>query len=80
MLIDNIPQEYILAYVLKEGYKGSISNLSSYIIMVAKNNNISYKSKFPLQDIKMEYPDDITIITRQELLKNLLTIDEEKEK
>ena len=78
MLIDNIPQEYILAYVLKEGYKGSISNLSSYIIMVAKNNNISCKSKFPLRNIKMEYPNDIIIITRQELLKNLLTIDDKK--
>ena len=78
MLIDNIPQEYILAYVLKEGYNGSISNLSSYIIMVAKNNNISYKSKFPLRNTKMVYPDDIIIITRQELLKNLLTIDNKK--
>ena len=78
MLIDNIPQEYILAYILKEGYKGSITNLSSYIIMVAKNNNISYKSKFTLRNIKMEYPNDIIIITRQELLKNLLTIDDIK--
>ena len=78
MLIDNIPQEYILAYVLKEGYNGSISNLSDYITMVAKNNNISYKSKFPLRNTKMVYPDDIIIITRQELLKNLLTIDNKK--
>ena len=30
---------YILAYVFKEGYNGSISNLSDYITMVAKNNN-----------------------------------------
>ena len=78
MLIDNIPQEYILAYVLKEGYHGSICNLSDYITMVAKNNNISYQRKFPFRNIKMEYPKDIIIITKQELLKTLLTIDDKK--
>ena len=59
-------------------YKDRKSLLSSYIIMVAKNNNISYKSKFPLRNIKMEYPNDIIVITRKDLLKNLLTIDEKK--
>ena len=40
MLNDNIPDEYIIAYILKCGYKGTLIQLKGVIYKVAKNNNI----------------------------------------
>jgi transposase len=78
MLNDNQPYEYILAYVLKSGYKGSITNLKGKIYKLAKNNNfegITF-SKYN----KYEYASNETIITRCELLKYILTLNDKKSK
>ncbi len=74
MLKDNISQEYIFAYVKLNGYKASDRYLLDYINLVAKNNGFNYKNKISF--VKMEYPSDIIVITRYELLKYLLTLDE----
>jgi hypothetical protein len=78
MLIDKQPYEYILAYVLKSGYKGSTTKLKGKIYKIAKNNNfegITF-SKYN----KYEYVSDETIITRCELLKCILTLNDKKSK
>ena len=78
MLKDKQPYEYIIAYVLKLGYKGSITALKCDIYKLATNNNFSgiTFNKFN----QYEYSSNETIINRQELLKNLLTIDINKSK
>ena len=76
MLLDNQPYEYIIAYILKCGYDGSLTTLKGRIYTIAKNNgfnNIVF-SKYN----EYEYVADETIITRLELLKYILTIDVNK--
>ena len=76
MLNDNQPYEYIIAYILKSGYNGSIISLKGIIKIIAKNNGFDYIhfSKYNTY----EYYKDETVITRLELLKYLLTIDSNK--
>ena len=76
MLNDNQPYEYIIAYILKCGYNGSIISLKGIIKIIAKNNGFDYIhfSKYNTY----EYYKDETVITRLELLKYLLTIDSNK--
>lgn len=77
MIIDKISPEYIVTYVVKKGYQGKTSNIISYIKLITNNNKLQYnysKLIFP----KYKYPDDVTIITRYDLLKYALTIDEKK--
>ena len=78
MLKDDIPQEYIFVYVKQNGCKASDRYILDYINLVAKNNNFPYKKR--KTHIKLEYPKDVTVITRYELLKYLLTLDDSKKK
>lgn len=76
MLIDEHPLEYIFACILKNGCNKKIITLKRIISNVAKNNNIT-EIEFTGYS-KMEYSKDETIIKRRDLLKYLLTIDNEK--
>ena len=76
MLKDNISQEYILAYIIKQGFKGTVINAKDHINLIAKNNGFRYQINAVYSN--MVYPSDITVITRKELLKHLLTINENK--
>lgn len=76
MLKDNIAQEYIFSYVKQKGCEASDRYLANYINMLAKNNGFTYKQKSTF--IKLEYPSDVIVITRYELLKYLLTLDNKK--
>lgn len=78
MLVDNIEINYIITYVLKLGFKNSIVELRSYIYNIATNNNLR-KVDLQLYN-KYEYSKDETIITRYELFKYILTLDENKDK
>lgn len=78
MLRDNISREYIFAYVKLKGCKASDRYLLDYINLVAKNNGFDYKNRSVF--VKLEYPSDVTVITRYDLLKYLLTLDEKKAK
>ena len=78
MLKDGVSQEYIFAYVKLKGCEASDRYLLDYINLVAKNNGFDYKNRITF--VKMEYPSDVTVITRYDLLKYLLTLDEKKEK
>ena len=78
MLRDKQPYEYIIAYVLKSGYKGTLTALKGDIYKLAKNNkfegiNFNKYNKY-------EFSADETIVKRYDLLKYLLTIDEKKAK
>lgn len=77
MIIDNVEPEYIIAYIKKNGFAGNDFNIRDYIIAITKNNNLDYNYS-SLIYLKYKYPDDVIIITRYELLKYLLTIDEKK--
>ena len=78
MLKDDVPYNYIMAYVLKKGYQCSIRNLKDYITLIAKNNGMKYceNNKF----VKEEYPSDVVVITRYDLLKYILTLNPNKSK
>lgn len=77
MMLDKVPLEYIVEYVIRNGYSGTIGTLKGYMISLIKNNNLSYNCTKLLFD-KYKYPDDVVIVTRLELLKYILTIDEKK--
>lgn len=77
MMLDKIQIEYIIEYVKLKGYSGSDGSLKDYMVSLINNNNLSYNcSKILFQQYK--YPDDVLIITRLELLKHILTIDDAK--
>ena len=76
MLMGGQSLEYILAYILRNGCNKKIITLKRIISNMAKNNGIS-EIKFTGYS-KMEYSKDETVITRRDLLKYLLTIDNEK--
>lgn len=77
MINNNIEPEYIIAYLKKIGFTGNDFNIRDYIITITKNNNLNYNYS-SLIYLKYRYPDDVIILTRYELLKYLLTIDEKK--
>lgn len=79
MIANNVPPEYIIFYLLGKGYTGSISNIKNYIVNITNNNKLNYNYSNILFT-KYKYPDNVTIITRYELLKNILTIDVKKRK
>ena len=67
MLHDGIEPEIILAYVLKAGYQGSMRTISNYIERMAKNNfSIVFRQGWYS---KYEYPSNITVIKRDDILK-----------
>jgi hypothetical protein len=72
MLRDKIKAEVIMAYVVRQGYSGNLRTLDTYIDTLAKNN---FDKRFPSAWIfyAYSYPDDITIIRRNELLKYITT-------
>ena len=76
MLNDNHYLYDIMNYIIYKGYSDSLELLKSYIYLIAKNNfpNINPKVYNPQCVIDFIYPDEVTIITRKELLKNILTI------
>lgn len=77
MLKDNIEIEYIMAYVIKQGCDASYRYIKDFINLVGKNNNMNYKNDIGSY-VEMTYPNDVIVIKRYNLLKNILTIDESK--
>lgn len=76
MLKDDIPHSYIMAYVLKKGYQGSIRNLRDYVNLIAKNNGMKYSENNTF--VKEKYPSNVIVITRYDLLKYILTLNPKK--
>jgi len=77
MLLNQVSLEYIIEYTIQKGYLGSVGTLKGYILSLIKNNHLSYNCSSLIFD-KYAYPDDVIVINRLELLKNILTIDEKK--
>lgn len=78
MLLDKVPSEYIIEYVFRKGYQGTRGTLNGYIVSLIKNNNLHCYDCSKILFEKYKYPDDVIIITRYELLKYILTINENK--
>ena len=71
MAYDGIIPEIILAYIIKKGYDGTISAAETHIKHILKNNfNITLQRGWYC---KYEYPSNITVIKRNEILKYITT-------
>jgi len=71
MLRDRIKPATIMTYVIRAGYAGKQSTLEAYIKSLAKNNfNIRLGMNWPYV---FEYPDDVTVIKRHDLLRHITT-------
>lgn len=67
MLYDKVEPAAILTYTVRSGYCGSLNTMQKYIELLAKNN---FKLKLPMNwAYKFEYPQDIIVIKRNEILK-----------
>lgn len=78
MFIDGVNPEIIFSYVCKSGYCGTWSALSNHIGRILKNNfGVKIFRKWYL---KSEYPKDITVIKRNEILIYITTKNEKKAK
>ena len=71
MLRDKIKPEIIMSYIVKKGYSGSWATLESYIELLSKNNFGSWFSRN--WAYHYSYPDDCTVIKRNEVLKYMTT-------
>lgn len=71
MLYDKVEPASILAYTIRSGYNGSLNSMQKYIELLAKNN---FNLKFSMNwAFKFEYPEDVIIIKRNEILKYITT-------
>jgi len=71
MLRDKRKPEIIMAYVTKKGYSGNLHSLEKYIALLAKNNfEIRLYNGFAYGFF---YPDDVTVIRRNELIRYIAT-------
>lgn len=78
MLRDNRKPEIIMAYVIRKGYNGSLRTLEKYIKLLAKNNfNRKLSRNWAFE---FAYPNDLTVIRRNELLKYITTKNPETKK
>ena len=67
MLRDMVEPEVIIAYIIRIGYVGNINSMGTYIRLLAKNN---FKLELHMNwQYKFEYPEDVVIIKRNEILK-----------
>ena len=76
MLKDNRHLYDVMNYIFYIGYNDNISILKSYIYLIAKNNfpNLNAKEYCLKHLFDFVYPDEVIIISRKDLLKNILTI------
>lgn len=76
MLRDNHNLYDIINYIIYKGYNDNVNDLKVYIYLITKNNfpNLNAKEYYPQYIVDFVYPDNVEIITRKELLINLLTL------
>ncbi|MGL4854918.1 MAG: transposase, partial [Lentisphaeria bacterium] len=70
MLRDKIDPAMILAYIIKMGYTGNIQTMQNYIQLFAKNN-FNYRLQMNWA-YKKEFPKEITVIKRHQVLSYIL--------
>ena len=73
MLADGHKPEFIYSYILHSGYEGSSHSLIAHIKAIALNNfGIRIGRTFALKD---QYPEDVSIVSRGELLRYMTVKD-----
>lgn len=78
MYIAGINPEVIFSYICKLGYCGTWCALDKQIMYILKNN---FGVILPIKwYLKSEYPPDVTVIKRNEVLKYITTKNEKKKK
>lgn len=78
MYINDIKPEMIFSYILKIGFKGTYMMLDSQVKRIIKNN---FGVKLPMNwYLDYDYPVDVTLIKRNEVLKFITTKKEKKKK
>jgi hypothetical protein len=78
MLTDGYKPEFIYSYIMHNGYEGSKGSLTTHISSIALNNfGIKLGKYFHL---KGQYPKDVIVVNRCDLLKYMVTGDKEKYK
>ncbi len=76
MLRDKFDPAFIYSYIIHMGYSGSRKSLEQHITALAQNNfGIILGRGYHLKE---QYPEDVTIISRFDVLKYVTTIDKEK--
>lgn len=79
MAKDDLEYNLIYSFVKFKGYNGNENTLNDYIYLINKNNFPNNPPK-GLKFVKSIYPKDVTIITRNQLLKYILTVNPKTKK
>lgn len=77
---DEINDDIIYAYIQYKGYNGNLNTLWDYIYVIEKNNFPHRTPVNPMYRMKWVYPENVTVIKRNNLLKYILTINPKIEK
>ena len=76
MLRDNIEPAIILSYVIQMGYDGNLKTMETYIGLFAKNNfNRTFHMNWAY---KTDYPKEVIVIKRHQILSSILQREPEK--
>ena len=79
MVKDDLEYNLIYSFVKFKGYNGNENTLNDYIYLINKNNFPEHYPK-SIKFVKSKYPNDVTIIKRNQLLKYILTINPKTKK
>lgn len=79
MVKDNLEYKYIYSFVKYKGYTENENTLNNYIYLINKNNFPNNPPK-EIKYVDIKYPEDVTIIKRNQLLKYILTVNPKSKK
>ena len=80
MMRDGKTDEVIFYYIKQKGIAITDNTLWSYIRSISVNNFPARPRYYALKQKDLHYPDDVTVIRRNDLLKYLLTVNPKTEK
>ena len=80
MMLDGKTDEVIFYYIKQQGITITDNTLWSYIHSISANNFPARPRYYALKQKDLYYPDDVTVIRRNDLLKYLLTVNPKTEK
>jgi len=74
MMLDGQTDNIIYFYVISKGYHGSNNTLQNYIYCIEKDNFPERKPQGVLSFKELTYPEDIVVITRKTIFKELFMV------
>jgi len=80
MMCDGIDDVTIFHYIREKGVKGATDTIWEYIQSIGIRNFPNWKTVSPIRLLQWQYPADVIVIKRNQLLKYILTVNPKTKK